>query len=96
VKYETEVNVERTNTQTVTDPPLLTTLVKIILGTGFFMVVAVVLGVAFGGVRVLAKSFSRQGFLTRPETDGRPATWAFLKEKSIPAISTSLPRETSI
>src|SRR5260370_8281440 len=56
VKYETEVTWNEPH-QTVTDPPLLTTLVKIILGTGFFMVVAVVLGVAFGGVRVLAKIF---------------------------------------
>src|SRR6202165_2327696 len=48
VIYETEVTWNEPH-QTVTDPPLLTTLVKIILGTGLFMVVAVVLGVAFGG-----------------------------------------------
>src|SRR2546429_504630 len=56
VIYETEVTWNEPH-QTVTDPPLLTTLVKIIFGTGLFMVVAVVLGVAFGGVRVLAKIF---------------------------------------
>jgi len=66
VKYETEVTWNEPH-QTVTDPPLLTTLVKIILGTGFFMVVAVVLGVAFGGVRVLAKIFFPGKVFDRPE-----------------------------
>jgi hypothetical protein len=46
---------------------LLTTLVKIILGTGLFMVVTVVLGVAFGGVRVLAKIFFPGKVFDRPE-----------------------------
>jgi len=63
VIYETEVTWNEPH-QTVTDPPLVTTLVKIILGTGLFMVVAVVLGVAFGGVRVLAKIFFPGKFLT--------------------------------
>ena len=66
VNYETEVTWNEPH-QTVTDPPILTTLVKIILGTGFFMVVAVVLGVAFGGVRVLAKIFFPGKFFDRPE-----------------------------
>ncbi len=66
VKYETEVTWNEPH-QTVTDPPILTTLVKIILSTGVFMVVAVVLGVAFGGVRVLAKIFFPGKIFDRPE-----------------------------
>jgi hypothetical protein len=66
VKYETEVTWNEPH-QTVTDPPILTTLVKIILSTGVFMVVAVVLGVAFGGVRVLAKIFFPGKVFDRPE-----------------------------
>jgi hypothetical protein len=52
---------------TITDPPLLTTVSKIIIATLAFMVVAVVLGVAFGGVRVLAKTFFPGKFFDRPE-----------------------------
>jgi hypothetical protein len=66
VNYETEVTWNEPH-QTVTDPPLVTTLAKIILGTGVFMVVAVVLGVAFGGVRVLAKIFFPGKVFDRPE-----------------------------
>lgn len=54
-------------TQTITDPPLLTTIAKIIIGTLVFMVVAVVLGVAFGGVRVLVKIFFPGKIFDRPE-----------------------------
>jgi hypothetical protein len=66
VKYETEVTWNEPH-QTMTDPPILSTLVKIILSTGVFMVVAVVLGVAFGGVRVLAKIFFPGKVFDRPE-----------------------------
>lgn len=66
VSYETAVTWNEPH-QTVTDPPLLTTLSKIFIGTGIFMVVAVVLGVAFGGVRVLAKVFFPGKFFDRPE-----------------------------
>jgi hypothetical protein len=66
VKYETEVTWNEPH-QTMTDPPILTTLVKIILGTGLFMVVAVVLGAAFGGVRVLVKIFFPGKVFDRPE-----------------------------
>jgi hypothetical protein len=52
---------------TLTDPPLLSTVSKIIIATMAFMVVAVVLGVAFGGVRVLAKTFFPGKFFDRPE-----------------------------
>src|SRR5712692_7273547 len=66
VTYETEVTWNEPH-QTVTDPPLLTTIAKIFLGTGLFMVVAVVLGVAFGVVRVLAKIFFPGKVFDRPE-----------------------------
>ncbi len=66
VNYETEVTWNEPH-QTITDPPILTSLVKIILGTGVFMVVAVVLGAAFGGVRVLAKIFFPGKIFDRPE-----------------------------
>jgi uncharacterized protein DUF6599 len=66
VNYETEVTWNEPR-QTVTDPPLLTTVAKIIIATVVFMVVAVVLGAAFGGVRVLAKIFFPGKFFDRPE-----------------------------
>ena len=66
VNYETEVTWNEPH-QTITDPPLLTTVAKIIIATIAFMVVAVVLGAAFGGVRVLAKTFFPGRFFDRPE-----------------------------
>lgn len=66
VNYETEITWNEPH-QTVTDPPLLSTVAKIIIATMGFMVVAVVLGAAFGGVRVLAKIFFPGKFFDRPE-----------------------------
>ena len=66
VNYETEVTWNEPH-QTVTDPPLLSTIAKIFVATGVFMVIAVVLGVAFGGVRVLAKIFFPGKVFDRPE-----------------------------
>jgi hypothetical protein len=66
VNYETVVTQNEPH-QTVTDPPLLTTVAKIFIATFVFMVVAVVLGVAFGGVRVLAKMFFPGKVFDRPE-----------------------------
>ncbi|HEV1994178.1 MAG TPA: DUF6599 family protein [Candidatus Acidoferrum sp.] len=66
VNYETEVTWNEPH-QTVSDPPLLTTVAKIFISTGVFMVVTVVLGVAFGGVRVLAKIFFPGKVFDRPE-----------------------------
>jgi hypothetical protein len=56
VDYETQVTWNEAG-QAATDPPITSTLVKIIMGTGVFMVAAVVLGIAFGGVRVVTKRF---------------------------------------
>ena len=66
VNYETEVTWNEPH-QTVTDPPLLSAIAKIFIATGVFMVIAVVLGVAFGGVRVLAKIFFPGKVFDRPE-----------------------------
>jgi hypothetical protein len=66
LNYETEVTWNEPH-QTISDPPMLTVVGKIIIITMVFMVVTVVLGVAFGGVRVLAKTFFPGRFFDRPE-----------------------------
>ena len=66
MNYETNVTWNEPH-QTITDPPLLSTIAKIFIGTGVFMLVAVVLGVAFGGVRILAKIFFPGKVFDRPE-----------------------------
>jgi len=66
IHYETEVTWHQPK-QTITDPPWTTILGKIIILTMLFMVVAVVLGVAFGGVRVLAKVFFPGRVFDRPQ-----------------------------
>jgi hypothetical protein len=54
--YETQVTWNEAS-QTATDPPITSIMVKIFIGTGVFMVAAVVLGIAFGGLRVITKRF---------------------------------------
>jgi hypothetical protein len=66
INYETQVTWNEPST-TATDPPIVSTLVKIFVGTGVFMLVALVLGVAFGGVRVLTKKFFPGKVFDRPE-----------------------------
>lgn len=66
VNYETVVTQNEPH-QTMTDPPLLGTVAKIFIATFIFMVVAVVLGVAFGGVRLLTKIFFPGKVFDRPE-----------------------------
>src|SRR5580698_4018698 len=63
--YETQVTWNEAS-QAATDPPITSTLVKIIMGTGVFMVAAVVLGIAFGGVRVVTKRFFPGKVFDRP------------------------------
>jgi len=65
VDYETQVTWNEAS-QAATDPPITSTLVKIIMGTGVFMVAAVVLGIAFGGVRVVTKRFFPGKVFDRP------------------------------
>lgn len=66
VNYETQVTWNEPS-HTVTDPPITSVLAKIIMATGAFMLVAIVFGVAFGGVRVLLKSLFPGKIFDRPE-----------------------------
>ncbi len=66
LNYETEVTWHEPR-HTITDPPWVTILARIFLVTGLFMVVAVVLGAAFGGVRVVTKIFFPGRVFDRPE-----------------------------
>jgi hypothetical protein len=66
VNYETQVTWNEPGA-TATDPPWSSVLAKIFLGTGVFMVVAVVLGVAFGGVRIVTKILFPGKVFDRPE-----------------------------
>jgi hypothetical protein len=54
VNYETQVTWNEAR-QTATDPPILSTVAKIFIATGVFMVVTVAIGIAFGGVRIITK-----------------------------------------
>ena len=63
--YETQVTWNEAS-QTATDPPITSIMVKIFIGTGVFMVAAVVLGIAFGGVRVVTKRFFPGKVFDRP------------------------------
>ncbi len=66
VNYETQVTWNEP-THTITDPPWATILGKIMIATMLFMVVAVVLGIAFGGVRVVLKILFPGKVFDRPE-----------------------------
>jgi hypothetical protein len=66
VNYETQVTWNEPS-HTITDPPITSVLVKIIMATGAFMLVAIVFGVAFGGVRVLLKKLLPGKVFDRPE-----------------------------
>ncbi len=54
VNYETSVTWNEAS-QTATDPPIMSALVKIFIATGVFMVLTIAVGIAFGGVRVITK-----------------------------------------
>ena len=54
VTYHTQVTWNEPS-QTATDPPWALVLYRIFFGTGIFMIAAVVLGIAFGGLRVFTK-----------------------------------------
>jgi hypothetical protein len=66
VNYETQVTWNEPS-HTITDPPITSVLAKIIIATGAFMLVAIVFGVAFGGVRVLMKALFPGKIFDRPE-----------------------------
>ena len=63
--YETQVTWNEPS-QTLTDPPITSIMVKIFIGTGVFMVAAVVLGIAFGGVRIITKRLFPGKVFDRP------------------------------
>jgi len=65
VNYETQVTWNEPSS-TATDPPITSTLVKIIVATGVFMMVTLVLGIAFGGVRVITKRLFPGKVFDRP------------------------------
>ncbi len=65
VDYETQVTWNEAS-QAATDPPITSIMVKIFIGTGVFMVAALVLGIAFGGVRVVTKRFFPGKVFDRP------------------------------
>ena len=56
IRYETAVTWNE-GSHTITDPPWLLMVKNIFIGTLVFCGIAIVLGVAFGGVRVLTKKF---------------------------------------
>ena len=64
--YETQVTWNEPS-QTLTDPPWSSVLSKIFIGTGIFMVAAIVLGIAFGGVRVVTKRLFPGKVFDRPQ-----------------------------
>ena len=66
VDYETQVTWNEPS-QTMTDPPWSVILARIFIGTGIFMVAAVVLGIAFGGLRVVTKRFFPGKVFDRPD-----------------------------
>jgi len=66
INYATQVTWNEP-THTITDPPLTTTIAKIILATFLLMVIAVVLVIAFGGVRLLTKIFFPGKVFDRPD-----------------------------
>jgi Family of unknown function (DUF6599) len=65
VNYETQVTWSEPSS-TATDPPITSTLVKIFIATGVFMVLTIVVGIAFGGVRVITKRLFPGKVFDRP------------------------------
>jgi hypothetical protein len=66
VNYETQV-VWNEASQTATDPPLVQMLYKIFLFTSFFLVFTTIIGIAFGGFRLLVKHWLPGKVFDRPQ-----------------------------
>jgi hypothetical protein len=66
INYETQVTWNE-GSHTLTDPPWVVVLKNIFLGTFAFCGLAVVLGLAFGGIRVLTKRFLPGKVFDRPQ-----------------------------
>jgi hypothetical protein len=67
IQYQTQVTWNEPS-GTATDPPWSVILYRIFVGTGIFMVAAVVLGIGYGGVRVFTKRLWPGKVFDRPET----------------------------
>ncbi|HMI52422.1 MAG TPA: DUF6599 family protein, partial [Candidatus Saccharimonadales bacterium] len=66
VQYGTSVTWNE-GSHELTDPPITSTVVKIIIATGVFMLVAIVLGIAFGGIRIIIKRLFPGKVFDRPQ-----------------------------
>ena len=66
VNYETQVTWNEPS-GTATDPPWGVVLYRIFVGTGIFMMAAVVLGIGFGGLRIFTKRLFPGKVFDRPE-----------------------------
>jgi hypothetical protein len=66
VNYETEVTWNEPS-QTATDPPMVQMMFKIFLFTSVFLVIATVVGIFFGGVRILIKHWLPGKVFDRPQ-----------------------------
>lgn len=66
VNYETEVTWNEPH-QTMTDPPIFSMMAKIFIFTGLFLLIATVLGIAFGGARILTKRLLPGKVFDRPQ-----------------------------
>jgi hypothetical protein len=66
VNYETQVTWNEAS-QTATDPPLVLILYKIFLFTSFFLVFTTIIGIAFGGFRLLVKHWLPGKVFDRPQ-----------------------------
>lgn len=66
VNYETEVTWNEPG-QTATDPPIVVVMFKIFLFTTEFLVVATLVGIAFGGFRILIKHWLPGKIFDRPQ-----------------------------
>ena len=66
INYQTQVTWNEPS-QTLTDPPWLVVVKDIFVATLAFCGIAIVLGIAFGGVRVLTKRFFPGKVFDRPE-----------------------------
>lgn len=66
INYETQVTWNE-GSHTLTDPPWVSVLKNIFLGTFAFCGLAIVLGLAFGGIRVLTKRFLPGKVFDRPQ-----------------------------
>src|SRR5262249_40072144 len=65
-RYETEVTWNE-GSHVITDPPWVVVLSRIFIATGLFLVTAIVLGVVYGGVRIVTKRLFPGKVFDRPQ-----------------------------